>query len=166
MFSAPYGVRATPRLHSTMTAPLARLDVTKRVVKRAQYEAFEFSIEDTGVRVRNGSHANPENHEYLVTVADGLPSDCECPANATYDGACKHRVAVAIRRPVLDAALDRQVAADGGTPRKQRNAADTSSVTAKNTEPPTDCDCDELTTEFPCWECVRTGYRTLSNENR
>jgi len=140
-----------------MTAPLARLDVTKRVVQRAQYEAFEFSVEDRGIRVRNGSHANPDEHEYLVRVEDGLPSDCECPANANYDGACKHRVAVAIRKPVLDAAIHQRVAADGGT------AVD-DGQTNKNTSEdprPDDCDCDELANDFPCWECVRTGYRDL-----
>lgn len=150
-----------------MTAPLAELDVTKRVIKRAQYEAFEFSIEADGVLVRNGSHADPENHEYLVTVEDGLPSDCECPANAAYDGACKHRVAVAIRNPVLDAAIDRQVAADGGIPTKDRTTTSESATeTDPDAAPPADCECDQLSAEFPCWECVRTGYRTLSNEAR
>nr|WP_237560574.1 SWIM zinc finger family protein [Halostella litorea] len=140
--------------------------MTKRVIKRAQYEAFEFSIEAEGVRVRNGSHADPENHEYLVTVEDGLPSDCECPANAAYDGACKHRVAVAIRNPVLDAAIDRQVAADGGVPTKEPSATPESTETDRMAEGPTDCECSELSTDFPCWECVRTGYRSLSNDEQ
>jgi len=99
-----------------MSIPLANLQTTSRVIKRAQYEAFEFTIEANGVRVRNASHAKPEEHEYVVTITNGLPSKCECPADAKYDGACKHRVAVAIRKPILDAAIDRQIVADGGEP--------------------------------------------------
>ncbi|AZH24780.1 SWIM zinc finger family protein [Haloplanus aerogenes] len=86
--------------------PLTQLDVSTRVLKRAQYEAFEFTLEPDGVRVRNGSYADPENHEYLVRVADGLPISCTCPADARFAGACKHRLAVAIRRPILTAALN------------------------------------------------------------
>ncbi|WP_436932839.1 SWIM zinc finger family protein [Halosimplex halobium] len=98
--------------------PLEQLEFPTRVAKRAQYEAFEFTLSADGVVVRNGSHANPDEHEYLVTVEDRLPTACECPADEQYEGACKHRVAVAIRRPLLDAiaATDepQPVAADGG----------------------------------------------------
>lgn len=48
---------------------------------------------DGGV-VRNGSHPDPSDHEYLVTVDDGVPATCECPDDERCDGACKHRVAV------------------------------------------------------------------------
>jgi len=65
-----------------MTTPaLARLETTNRVPKRAQYETFEVSVELDGVLVRNGSYADPEPHEYRVTVTNGLPTDRECPAN-------------------------------------------------------------------------------------
>jgi len=100
--------------------PLDELSVSNRVFKRAQYEAFEFELPDTDVRVRNASHADPADHEYLVSIEDGLPVDCTCPAETNYKGACKHRVAVAIRRPVLDFANDMQLLADGGT-RPQRD---------------------------------------------
>ncbi len=80
---------------------LSQLTFTSRVAKRAQYEALEFTIVPEGVLVRNASHANPAEHEYLVTVRDGVPVACECPADDRYDGACKHRVGVAIRTPIL-----------------------------------------------------------------
>ena len=82
--------------------PLEQLEFPPRVAKRAQYEAFEFSVHSPGVQVRNCSHADPSAHEYLVTVRAGVPTECTCPADETFEGACKHRVAVAIRSPVLD----------------------------------------------------------------
>jgi len=124
------------------------------VAKRAQYEAFEFTIVPEGVRVRNGSHANPEEHEYLVTVSQDIPQTCTCPANARFDGACKHRVGVAIRKPILDAA-NRQVAADGGV---ETSAGLASQQQGQQEE---EDNCEECLEEFPCWECVRTGARVL-----
>ncbi|MFC6974795.1 SWIM zinc finger family protein [Halomicroarcula sp. GCM10025709] len=137
------------------THPLSRLAFTKRVAKRAQYEAFEFTIVPEGVRVRNGSHANPEEHEYLVTIDEGLPQTCTCPADARFDGACKHRVGVAIRAPILDAA-NRQVVADGGV----ETAAGRASQEERQSVDEDD-ECEECLEEFPCWECVRTGARAL-----
>lgn len=144
------------------TPALARLETTSRVRKRAQYEAFEFTVHDDGVTVRNGSYADPENHEYLVTVTDGLPTECECPANAKWDGACKHRVAVAIRRPILDAVTLQQnqkgesnLLTDGGPQTK-------APVTDEQTESESDedeCGCADLSGDFPCWECYRAGRR-------
>lgn len=93
---------------------LGSLEPTNRVLKRAQYEAFEFSLLDGDVYVRNESPQNPANHEYHVSVIDGVPAVCECPADATYDGPCKHRVAVAIRPRILDIATKMQAVADGG----------------------------------------------------
>lgn len=145
--------------------PLERLDVSTRVAKRAQYEAFEFAVVDGGVRVRNGSYANPAEHQYHVTVQDGLPTQCECPADERFDGACKHRVAVAIRTPVLDAATRRSVAADGGSHVTDvgdpADAADGPETPDSDEDEPDDCACDELSGEFPCWPCVRTGRREL-----
>lgn len=140
------------------TNPLEELSVTKRTVKRAQYEAFEFSLAPDGVQVRNTSHANPGDHEYLVEIDDGVPTACTCPADETYSGACKHRIAVAIRRPIIDAATQQQLVADGGTVQSnledQRHTADDSSDER-------DCDCTDLSGEFPCWECYRSGRREL-----
>ncbi|WP_083252417.1 SWIM zinc finger family protein [Haladaptatus sp. W1] len=130
---------------------LSHLTFTTRVAKRAQYEALEFSLTTRGVCVRNTSHANPTEHEYLVTVRDGIPIACECPADDCYDGACKHRVGVAIRTPLLQAAAEHAIVADGGTqienkPETHENDSDT--------DQPADCDCDGLG-GVPCWPCVR-----------
>jgi hypothetical protein len=84
--------------------PLARLEFSSRIRKRAQFEAYEFTLVPNGVRVRNGSYPDPENHEYTVTVHDGLPVECTCPADAKFAGACKHRVAIAMRSAILEAA--------------------------------------------------------------
>ena len=139
--------------------PLEELEFSSRVAKRAQYEALEFTVTNEGVRVRNGSHANPENHEYLVRVVDGLPVQCACPADHNYEGACKHRVAVAIRRPVLEAArqAEKPLASDGGKiPSKACN--NEQSGEAGNGEPE---DCPDCIDEFPCWDCYRVGRQTL-----
>jgi len=94
---APKGAAHQSPQHIMATTLLDSLEPTNRVLKRAQYEAFEFSLLDGDVRVRNESHQNPADHEYRVTVVDGVPETCECPADTVSDGACKHRVAVAIR---------------------------------------------------------------------
>lgn len=80
----------------------ATLDPPNRILKRAQYEAFSFSLVDGGVRVRNESHHHPSNHEYRVTVSEGVPTDCECPAESAFEHPCKHRVAIAVRPRILD----------------------------------------------------------------
>ncbi|WP_306061847.1 SWIM zinc finger family protein [Natronococcus wangiae] len=41
-------------------------------------------------------------------MEDGLPHSCTCSADEHHQGACKHRVAVAIRTPVLEAARTAQ----------------------------------------------------------
>jgi hypothetical protein len=146
--------------------PLQQLEFSTRVAKRAQYEAFEFSLSPGGITVRNGSHANPSEHEYLVQIEDGVPAVCECPADERYDGACKHRVAVAIRRPLLDAVGEadgsQSIAADGGrvtTPTEEEPGTGPlqDERTARDEE-----ECSECIGEFPCWECVRTGRKELS----
>ncbi|ELZ28970.1 zinc finger SWIM domain protein [Halogeometricum pallidum JCM 14848] len=124
---------------------------TSRVLRRAQYEAFAFSVLDGDIRVRNESHENPANHEYLVTVVDGIPATCECPADAAYEGPCKHRVAIAIRPRILDLVARVQVIADGGTTANDRYEPAESDQ----------CDCEELNEGFPCWDCVRTGRKTF-----
>ncbi|PCR92665.1 hypothetical protein CP557_08085 [Natrinema ejinorense] len=145
------------------TNPLSKLEFTGRTAKRAQYEAFEYTLTPAGVRVRNGSHAKPEEHEYVVTVTNGLPIACECPADDHYEGACKHRVAVAIRRPIIQAVTQQQLTTDGGRPlgsheRTDHSGPQANSENAASTE---ECDCPETGDSFPCWNCVRTGRRTL-----
>jgi len=147
--------------------PLEQLEFPTRVAKRAQYEAFEFTLTDGGVVVRNGSHPDPSEHEYRVDVDEGLPTTCECPADDQYEGACKHRVAVAIRRPLLDAvaATNRPLAADGGSVDSSPTGSarsDDRSHTDDEVGPPVEAsDCTDCFDEFPCWECVRTGRKEL-----
>ncbi|WP_227357532.1 SWIM zinc finger family protein [Haladaptatus salinisoli] len=139
---------------------LSELTFTNRVAKRAQYEALEFSLTTRGVLVQNTSHANPADHEYLVIVRNGIPISCECPADDRYNGACKHRVGVAIRTPLLQAATDHSLVADGGT--QIENKPDTH-VEDSDIDQPADCDCAGLG-GFPCWPCVRAGRRDLPEE--
>lgn len=157
---APDGCGALPSSvlnHSMKEHPLTILSPNRRVLKRAQYEAFEFSLYEDDILVRNESYADPENHEYRVIVEDGLPTHCTCPADARYPGPCKHRVAVAIRRPVLDAVRTMQLVADGGVPPRTDTEPETD-------ETPCEYGCDEHPEAFPCWECVRTGRRSLPGE--
>lgn len=95
---------------------LAELEFSDKTAKRAQYEGFEFSIEGPGrVRVTNASYgAEKDDHTYTVTVTDGVPVSCGCPCDEHRGGACKHRVAVAIRGPIMDAAAGTPARADGG----------------------------------------------------
>ncbi|QLG61083.1 SWIM zinc finger family protein [Halorarum salinum] len=165
--------------------PLARLDVSTFVLKRAQYEAFEFELREGTLLVRNGSYTDPENHEYRVTVTDGLPTHCECPADRKYEGACKHRVAVAIRTPVLEAAIHAQLAADGSGSSNQplseeqylaekdtQHSPDASDEPVDSDEASRDgideeeypCECDDLTDDFPCWNCVLAGRRSVPGQ--
>lgn len=108
------------------TNAIAELSFDAQTRKRAQWEAFEFSVPIEGtVVVRNLSHADPDEHTYAVNVEDGVPASCVCSADQYRRGACKHRVAVAITAPVLEAATaDKQeqenecekepIMADGG----------------------------------------------------
>lgn len=66
-------------------------------------------------------------------------------------------VTVAIREPVLETATEYQpVRADGGVTFE-------SPVTDDADDSP-ECDCDELPDDFPCWSCVRDGWRDLPGE--
>ncbi|WP_083861975.1 SWIM zinc finger family protein [Halogeometricum pallidum] len=130
---------------------LEELSPTNRVLKRAQYEAFEFSLLNCDVQVRNENHQNPINHEYRVTIVSDVPAACECPADRAYDTPCKHRVTVAIRPRILDLVTKVQAATDGGT---------TADEQYDSTELD-HCACDKLSKEFPCWNCVRTGQKKV-----
>jgi hypothetical protein len=144
--------------HRSTTHPLARLAFSSRVRKRAQYEAFEFALVPDGVLVRNNSYADPENHEYVVTIRDGVPIACTCPADVRFDGACKHRVAVAMRRPILDLVARVHVPADGGyasvTSAQSEHPHEESTSESLSTEDDHCEVCVELDS-LPCWECFR-----------
>jgi hypothetical protein len=129
------------------------LDVDAAVEKRASWEAFEFTLLDTGdVEVVNTSHEKPEDHTYTVHVEGGIPADCTCPAWEYQGGACKHMVSVAIREPLLEAMnAEPTVKADGGV------TVEADGVTHSD-ERPDDCDCSPLFEELPCWPCYRDGF--------
>jgi hypothetical protein len=134
---------------------LSQLDPSKRILKRAQYEAFAFYLQDGHVLVRNESHAEPANHEYRVTIENGHPTSCECPADEHTEEACKHRVGVAIRPSIIESADEMQALTDGGVEAKPNVVEDQSEDEAP--EP----GCEHLSEDFPCWECVRTGRREV-----
>jgi hypothetical protein len=92
--------------------PLDQLEYSPRILKRAQYEAFEFSLMKGDVRVRNASYADPAAHEYRVRIEDGQPVACTCPFDGRSSQACKHRVAVAIRPAIIEAATTMQTLAE------------------------------------------------------
>jgi hypothetical protein len=88
-----------------------------------------------------------------VEVDGGVPVSCECPADQRYNGACKHRVGVAIRTPVLRAVRISQagVVTDGGIVESDPNKQGKDRNPKKR--------CEECIGKFPCWECYRTGEK-------
>ncbi|WP_277554067.1 SWIM zinc finger family protein [Halobaculum limi] len=141
---------------------LTKLDVSSRARRRAQTEPFTFSLTTEGVRVTNHRYEHPSDHSYVVTVTAGVPVTCDCPADAHYDGACKHRIAVAIRTPVLQAATKKALA-DGGTQPANPGEGDRAPADSPESEPaiPEWCDCAGLEDGFPCFECVSRGQKPL-----
>lgn len=144
---------------------LERLDVESRMLKRAQYEAFSFEVEPGRVTVRNGSYAQPREHEYSVRVVDGVPTECTCPADEHRDDAGKHRLAVAIRSPVREAAAGAVVQADGGIDAGTEGEASSpaSGVDDGANAVPDDCSCAEMPAGVPCWPCYRRGRKTFDD---
>jgi len=136
------------------TSTLDLLEYDDQIVKRAQWEAFEFTVHGDGdVEVVNDSHADADDHTYTVHVEGGIPSDCTCPADTYQEGACKHRVAVAIREPVLEVASREQpVRADGGVALAEFGADD------RDDDRPEGCGCAPSMEDLPCWPCYRDGF--------
>lgn len=144
------------------TNAIDALEFDASTSKRAQYEAFDFELTAPGlVTVRNESHEDADEHSYRVNVEDGIPVACECPFDTYHEGACKHRVAVAIREPVLEAASDyesseeSEVATDGGTTVGYLGVSE-----QRGESRPAKCDCLPTFEDLPCWPCYRDGFRT------
>ena len=79
-------------------------EYSDRVAKRAEYEAFEFSLGGPNlIKVRNCSYHNPAEHTYIVRVENGETVECTCPADEYNVGRCKHRVAVESKDVLLSA---------------------------------------------------------------
>lgn len=106
----------------------------------------------------------------------------ESPADEAYEWACKHRVAVAIRTPILEAAVHAQLAADDSGasdqplteeqyliekhvqhPTHSSEPVDTDEASSAETDDEEEhpCECDDLTRDFPCWNCILAGRRSL-----
>jgi hypothetical protein len=130
------------------------LDAYVAVKKRAQLEALEFRVLGDGdVEVVNTSHDDRDEHTFIVHVESRIPSDCECPAWEYQPCACKHVVAVANRKLVLEAVSGEQpVRADGGVTLEE----------FATTDDDEDGCCDD--SDFPCFECYLEGRRELPGE--
>lgn len=118
---------------------------TEKVAKRAQYEAFDYTVPGTGtVRVTNASYGDDAaDHTYDVTIQNGEAASCTCPADEYQEGPCKHRVAVSQTPAVLVAATP-EVATDGGS----------TTTTAPDTEDVLEDDVDEeedVGSREECW---------------
>ncbi|ELZ92884.1 hypothetical protein C440_12224 [Haloferax mucosum ATCC BAA-1512] len=162
---------------------VTELNFGAKTSKRVSWESWEFAVEAPHlVRVTNASYGfEKADHSYLVGVEDRdgvlVPAECECPAdkyNEEYD--CKHKVALAtVGGPVvLEAAVNfptpsgnpersnastvaDKLRADGGATTK-RIGGESKPLDAEEHD---ECDCAELSDDFPCWPCVRDGNREL-----
>ena len=107
----------------------------EKTLKRARWEHLRLTACPGARRVNitNYSHgvkaAQTGEHTYTVAIGpDGLPTECTCPADEYQPGPCKHAVACAADREVLDEAMhggsepstdanaNQAVATDGGDP--------------------------------------------------
>lgn len=134
------------------------LEYGDKTEERAQSGELEFDVPAPGlVVVTNVDH----DSAHTINVADGVPVSCSCPADTYQSGACKHRVAVAMADPVLEAAVDRtnetRAMADGGT---AVLAPETRGASPENTHVEgcddhecegIDGDADRPILSFECW---------------
>ena len=109
----------------------------EKTLKRARWEHLRLAACPGArhVNVTNYSYgvqaARSGEHTYTVSIGpDGLPTGCTCPAAKYQSGPCKHVVAVAADRAVLDEAMhggsepstdadadaNQAIATDGGAP--------------------------------------------------
>ena len=84
----------------------------EKTLKRARWEHLRLAACSGArhVNVTNYSYgvqaARSGEHTYTVSIGpDGLPTDCTCPADEYQPGPCKHSVACAADREVLDEAM-------------------------------------------------------------
>lgn len=145
-------------------APTAMaLDADETTEKRAKWESFAFVLPTAGkVNVANHSYGDDEakEHTYTVTVDEGGPIECTCPAfeyHCAPGEACKHMVAVTETEPVLAAALE-LVTEDDDEPEIRTDGgiveAEPESVR------PEECTCLARMEDLACWPCFREGFET------
>jgi predicted RNA-binding Zn-ribbon protein involved in translation (DUF1610 family) len=140
--------------------------------RRAEWEGFEFRVPVPGsVRVENVSYGdNSDEHVYVVSVENGIPFDCTCPAWEYHnpEGGCKHMKAVENRPAVTRAASTttngQQVATDGGQPVEtdsNDDGADCPECGAEGTvrhEPQPGADT------IPTYVCSKCRYSTFTRD--
>ena len=141
--------------------PVDDLETTNRSITRAKTESFAFRLHDGDILAQPQTCEGASNQEHRVVIDGGVPVDCTCPAEAQYAPACKHRVAVAVRDGVLEAAVRMQVATDGGT--ASVDAVDDQPEPVEDPERPEECDCEALRDGVPCWPCYRDGRATFED---
>lgn len=157
------------------TNALSELEYSEKTEERAQTEGMEFDVPMPGVVVvTNVSH----DSAHSVNVTDGAPESCSCKADQFGSGACKHRVACAIRSPVLAAAsrgsgVEKAVATDGGQlllqpEAEEENADAVAGCPHGNGEFCEGADADVERPElcWSCWEVWARWTRTFSPSKR
>jgi len=168
LFCALRGAGAQACAPELLMHPLAALTFSTRVAKRAQYERFDIRPVGGGFQVRNESHANPADHEYFVEMDGSVPRICTCPADERFDGACKHRVAIAIRRPKGNqtcgsSQVRARISGDGGaTLDSDTGKGAPADGTNRLTDDSNADKCTECLPEFPCWDCYQRGRQDFS----
>lgn len=142
------GAPVSARFPDDVAQPPDELETTNRALNRAQTESFAFRLHDGDVLVQNLTYDSPSEHEYRITVREGVPTDCPCPAEMHEAPNCTHRVAVAIRDAVLESAVRMQVATDGET--VAADAVDDQPESVDCEVQSAACDCDGLPAGVPC----------------
>jgi hypothetical protein len=145
-----------------------QLSFGAKTAKRVGWEQFEFTVVGPyRVKVTNASYGfQKADHAYEVTVAErdgaAVPDRCGCPAdryNEDYD--CKHQVCLAtIGGPtVLEAAVNFEDPA----PETPADDPETMADRLRTDGGDSECDCEGLPGDFPCWPCFRAGHDTKPN---
>lgn len=163
---------STKASHTEKRSGLSDLEFDSRTRKRAEWEAFEYTvIAENQIQVVNGSYgAEKDEHEYTVTVEQDetgriSPLHCSCPAFQQHSGACKHQVATAMHDVVLGAAV--AYTRDSETPPAAPVVlSDGGEVVATADEDePTETECTEgwcpgprdgADDPLPCFDCFRS----------
>jgi hypothetical protein len=156
-----------------------QLNFGSKTAKRVTWEAWEFAVKSLHlVRVTNASYGFEKvDHSYLVGVEDCdgvlVPAECECPADKySEDYDCKHKVALA--SVVLEASVNfptpkgnpERSSASTVADKLRADGGATTEGAGGESKPidalvPEDCNCAELSDDFPCWPCVRDGWKEL-----
>ena len=158
-FDGPDEIEGTEPAHRNEFAAAA----DEQTRKRARWEHMRLTAcPGTGrVTVCNLSYGVHEraDHTYTVTDERGQPTDCTCPAAKYQSGACKHVVAVAADRAVLDEAMH-----GGSDPSTDADANQAIAIDGGEREPNMTCEADDCGRRYnhvnegpACPECDAWG---------